>query len=144
MKRFYEAKLIDLNMDGDWNEIEELYQYPAKPKVLAVPTLPEAYRQLNDGEYIDNYVEYESHPIIKKKYDQMIKEALERNDDEYDEFFDDEDDEDYFYRPTQPLISTKIDRNSKINVRYTDGKLVNNVKYKKVEDDIAAGKCLIV
>jgi hypothetical protein len=37
------------------------------------------------------------------------------------------------------------DRNDKVNVKYkADGKIVNDVKYKKVEDDLISGKCEII
>ena len=37
----------------------------------------------------------------------------------------------------------KIGRNEKITVRYTDGKVVKDVKYKKVMKDIDSKKCVI-
>jgi hypothetical protein len=39
---------------------------------------------------------------------------------------------------------TKFRPNDKINVRYTDGKMVRDVKYKTVKEDIQSGKCQIV
>ncbi len=35
----------------------------------------------------------------------------------------------------------KIGRNEKVSVRYSDGKVVNDIKFKKVEDDLSEGKC---
>ncbi len=40
--------------------------------------------------------------------------------------------------------SDTIGRNDKVNVRYTDGREVKDVKYKKVEDDIKNGKCVLI
>ncbi len=40
--------------------------------------------------------------------------------------------------------NTKIRPNDKVNVRYTDGKIVMDVKYKKVEDDIKNGNAVII
>jgi hypothetical protein len=38
-----------------------------------------------------------------------------------------------------------FDRNDKVSVKYkADGKIVNDIKYKKVEDDLIAGKCELV
>ncbi len=34
--------------------------------------------------------------------------------------------------------------NDKVSVKYTDGKIVTDVKYKKVEDDVLKGKCVII
>lgn len=41
-------------------------------------------------------------------------------------------------------LSQNYGRNDKVTVRYIDGKIVNDVKFKKVEDDIKAGKCEII
>ncbi|MBP7884621.1 hypothetical protein KAZ93_00245 [Patescibacteria group bacterium] len=40
--------------------------------------------------------------------------------------------------------NTKIRPNDKVNVRYQDGKIVMDVKYKKVEDDVKNGKCQLI
>lgn len=151
MKRFYDAKLIDLNMNGDWNQIVEMYEYPSTSKVSEVPTLLETYKQFITGKFEYDYVKYNLHPAIKKKYSEISEKALNSDafkrlsksfdDDDYNDY--DDYDEDRFFQPTQPLISTKIDRNSRVNVRYNDGKEVKDVKYKKVEDDVTAGKCVI-
>jgi preprotein translocase subunit SecA len=45
----------------------------------------------------------------------------------------------------KPLVSQKIyKRNDKVTVKYMDGSLKQNVKYKNVESDIAANKCVVV
>jgi argininosuccinate synthase len=41
-------------------------------------------------------------------------------------------------------INRKLRPNDKVNVRYTDGHMEREVKYKKVSDDIKAGKCQII
>jgi hypothetical protein len=149
MKRFYDAKLIDINMNGDWGQIVEMYEYPSTPKVSEVPTLLETYQQFVNGRFEYDYVKYDSHPVVEKKYKEITAKAMNSNVfkalvgkyDGDDDYYDDDDD--YFYQPTKPLVSTKIDRNAKVNVRYKDGKEVKDVKYKKVEDDVTAGKCVL-
>jgi preprotein translocase subunit SecA len=52
-------------------------------------------------------------------------------------------------RPPQekvmPLKSDKVaNRNDKVNVQYTDGRIVKDVKYKKVEDDIHNNRCIVI
>ena len=52
-------------------------------------------------------------------------------------------------RPPQekvmPVKSDKIaNRNDKVSVQYTDGKVLRDVKYKKVEDDILNNRCVII
>jgi preprotein translocase subunit SecA len=41
-------------------------------------------------------------------------------------------------------IRTKLRPNDKVNVRHADGRMEFDVKYKKVSDDIKAGKCQII
>jgi preprotein translocase subunit SecA len=44
-----------------------------------------------------------------------------------------------------PVKSEKIaNRNDKVNVQYPDGRVLKDVKYKKVEDDIKNGRCIVV
>jgi hypothetical protein len=45
---------------------------------------------------------------------------------------------------TQNNIKTKLRPNDKVNVRYNDGHMEFDVKYKKVVDDIKADKCQII
>ena len=46
---------------------------------------------------------------------------------------------------TQPIKSQKIfGRNSKVSVRYEDGRIIKDIKFKKVESDINAEKCTII
>lgn len=52
-------------------------------------------------------------------------------------------------RPPQekvmPVKSEKIaNRNDKVSVQYPDGRVVRDVKYKKVEDDIVNNRCIII
>jgi preprotein translocase subunit SecA len=52
-------------------------------------------------------------------------------------------------RPPQekvmPVKSEKVaNRNDKVNVQYPDGRVVRDVKYKKVEDDIVNNRCIII
>ena len=46
---------------------------------------------------------------------------------------------------TQPIKSEKIyGRNSKVSVKYSDGSVKKDIKYKKVENDIKSEKCVIL
>lgn len=45
----------------------------------------------------------------------------------------------------QPIKSEKVfGRNDLVNVQYQDGKILEGVKFKKVENDVAANKCVIL
>jgi preprotein translocase subunit SecA len=44
-----------------------------------------------------------------------------------------------------PIKSEKVaNRNDKISVQYADGRVLKDVKYKKVEDDIMQGRCVVI
>ena len=44
-----------------------------------------------------------------------------------------------------PMKSEKIaNRNDKVSVQYPDGRVLKDVKYKKVEDDILNGRCIVI
>ena len=44
-----------------------------------------------------------------------------------------------------PVKSEKIaGRNDKVSVQYTDGRVLKDVKFKKVEDDVKNGKCIVI
>ncbi|MDR2654032.1 MAG: tetratricopeptide repeat protein [Mycoplasmataceae bacterium] len=48
-------------------------------------------------------------------------------------------------RDTQPIVVSKTyGRNDFIKVKYKDDRIIEKIKYKKVEDDINQGKCIIV
>ena len=71
--------------------------------------------------------------------------------DERKEFIDFE--QRYFYEPNPPFptlfpepvdpvrVAPKIGRNDKVTVKYADGKMKENIKYKKVMGDLEAGRC---
>lgn len=48
-------------------------------------------------------------------------------------------------QPLAPKVQLpKIGRNERITVRYTDGRLVQDIKFKKVKDDLERGDCVLV
>ncbi|GAA4446619.1 hypothetical protein GCM10023189_01940 [Nibrella saemangeumensis] len=50
-----------------------------------------------------------------------------------------------FYESSEPYrVEPKLGRNEKVSVRYNDGKVIYDVKYKKVEADLNAGKCTLL
>ncbi|MBL7878113.1 MAG: hypothetical protein JNL53_20775, partial [Cyclobacteriaceae bacterium] len=44
-----------------------------------------------------------------------------------------------------PVKSEKVaGRNDKVTVQYPDGRVLKDVKFKKVEDDVKAGRCIVI
>jgi hypothetical protein len=47
-------------------------------------------------------------------------------------------------QPSQPVATNaKIRPNDKVTVRYEDGRMEYEVKYKKVKEDVESGKCKV-
>jgi preprotein translocase subunit SecA len=45
----------------------------------------------------------------------------------------------------QPIKVDKIaDRNQKVSVQYRDGRVLRDVKYKKVEQEVKNGECVVI
>lgn len=81
-------------------------------------------------------------PDYEEKMDSqaMLEEVLEKNS------FDLDDDNAFFARlkkPAPPAVPA-LGRNDKVSVRYPDGQVLTDVKFKKVEDDLKRGKCLLI
>ena len=53
-----------------------------------------------------------------------------------------------YERPQEKVMPIKSDkvanRNDKVSVQYPDGRVLRDVKYKKVEEDIASNRCIII
>jgi preprotein translocase subunit SecA len=51
-------------------------------------------------------------------------------------------------RPAEKVMPVRSDkiagRNDKVTVQYQDGRVLKDVKYKKIEDDIIAGRCIVI
>ena len=44
-----------------------------------------------------------------------------------------------------PVKSERVaGRNDKVTVQYPDGRVLKDVKFKKVEDDVKAGRCIVI
>ncbi len=47
-------------------------------------------------------------------------------------------------RPAPVKVIKIADRNQRVNVQYRDGRVLKDVKYKKVEDDVENGNCVVI
>ena len=50
----------------------------------------------------------------------------------------------YYTEPAKRDALKDIGRNDKVSVKYTDGKVLKNVKFKKVMKDVKNGKCVLI
>ncbi|MCY7352195.1 MAG: hypothetical protein LH606_16270 [Cytophagaceae bacterium] len=95
-----------------------------------------------------------AHPDLEQEdaRDEFLK-PLEERESEWDFLYEDDEDEDEpngVLLPSQgrqvqsPPGQPRPGRNDKVSVRYTDGTVVRDVKYKKVEPDVEAGTCVLI
>jgi hypothetical protein len=65
---------------------------------------------------------------------------------DYDSFDDEDYSSSFPFKPIEQEINPyrHIGRNDRISVKYSDGRVIENVKFKKVEADLKAGKCKLI
>lgn len=151
----YERDLVSVTIQGDLSDVEqEMVQrkYPTDQRTIR--PLAEQY------EYLRNPTAYrEAHPdpAREKLSDDVMNEMLAKED-EWAFLYDDDDDTpngalfpsernqllsgQNRSHPVQPVVKQPTPgRNDKVAVRYTDGTVMREVKYKKVEADVEVGRC---
>ena len=149
----YERNLVTENIQGNLADVErQMVQRRYPPVQRTIRPLAEEYA------YLENPTAYRlAHPDPKQeKFREDYMSELEAKEGEWAFLYDDKDDEDEMPNgalfpaqknrslssPAQPVIKKPTPgRNDKVSVRYTDGTVVRDVKYKKVEADVEAGKC---
>ena len=79
---------------------------------------------------------------VRQEVQRPVAPSPELHTNREEDFDFDESDEDH---KSQPIRADKIaDRNEKVSVQYRDGSVVRDVKYKKVEQDIKNGDCVVI
>lgn len=155
----YERDLVTINIQGDLTKVEqEMAQRTYPTEQRPIRPLAEQYEYLRDPQA---YHQAHPNPIRENINDDFLSQ-LEAQEDEWAFLY--EDDEEEFEEddlpggrlfsspqhravssPTKPIVNQpRPGRNDKVSVRYPDGTVVRDVKYKKVEADIDAGKCILL
>ena len=152
IRDLYNRNLVNDGMAGTLVDVEKQILTSSEPHwQLKIKPIGEQYTYLHDP---DAY--YAAHPrpapteTDKETFAQLEADeeaTMARNSEwdflyEEDETETDDNDDDDKYEPQQPRrVVAEPGRNDKVSVRYLDGKVVSDVKYKKVEPDVKAGKC---
>jgi hypothetical protein len=139
IKPFYDSDLADVMIAGGWKDLEGDFADPSTFETLPIFTLEEQYQNWNNHQWIYHFT--------KEIYSERMKTQMNIDPEKmflslYEKAFGKQ--TGFSVASTMPLVSTKINRNDKVTVKYTDGKIINDVKYKKVEADVLARKCEIV
>ncbi|GAB4047341.1 tetratricopeptide repeat protein [Spirosoma litoris] len=148
----YARNLVTLNIQGDLADVErEMIKRSLPPDHRPLRSILEQYDYLRDPS-----AWHKAHPNPElEAWREERKENLINNPKESEwDFLDDEDDDTPpngalfpSQRSSYPMprqVQPTPGRNDKVSVRYTDGKVVKDVKYKKVEADVQAGKCVLM
>jgi hypothetical protein len=148
-KRFFDADLVDITFAGDWNDMLDELANPDTLSPRPISTLYEQYAQFQTSNWYYNYHDTELHPTKKAIFDGYptnIELSL------YEKAFGIETKTPsknlpiFGGTPTSqnPIFDQKIGRNDRVSVKYKDGRVVADTKFKKVEDDLKNGKCELI
>jgi Protein of unknown function (DUF1186) len=141
LKLFFDEDLVDVTIAGDWKEVQEELTEPSTFEAIPIYSLKEQYEIWANGDWGGSFTKKIPHANKKARYQaefEKISMSL------YEKAFGKEKASHRISQSFEPIISEKINRNDRVTVKYTDGKTVTDVKYKKVEDDINAGKCFLM
>ena len=155
IREAYNRNLVSESITGNLADVERSIIKPSYPILRLIPKpIAQHYDYLNDP---DAY--YEKYPEPKQDTDPAFLAELIADEAEWD-FLEEDDDEkaqnetannrllpagSRFSQLALPQkAQPKPNRNDKVAVRYTDGTVLRDVKYKKVEADIETGKCVLL
>lgn len=129
LQEVYEKDLADEQMAGNWEEVSKELEMGKYGKII---------KQARSIEQRMSFVTQEeksfTYPSQSLDY---LKDVLARNKDHlYLSFWEEKAKE----RVSKPAFG----RNDKVSVKYKDGTIVKGVKYKKVEEEIKKGKCVVL
>jgi hypothetical protein len=158
IKEAFDQQIVSLPVTGDYDDVVKSINEPDDaPRYSTINSLADMYAYLHDP---DAYIEANPRPNqaeIDARVNKLLSQpnewaSLYEEEEEEDEAYDEEDDEDHFpdskpwaYESNQPRrVAPEPGRNDKVSVRYLDGRVVSDVKYKKVEPDVKAGKCVLL
>ena len=119
-----------------WNYVMELYFWVILAAILLVSMTILLARPSHS-----KYLETQSYDLEEATGTEEISEGI----DNPDEMDDQEEEEESFSKNAYIRANTEYKRNDKVTVKYnTSGKVLKDIKNKKVEKDIELGKCYII
>ena len=142
IEQIYAQNLASLNMMGDFKEVKKSFAESLRAETKLRKTEPILERYLKLHAHMERATQKEKNQLTNPiKAEPDIRALL----DLFAGVDDDDDEDDGRIFPQEPIkAALKPGRNDKVTVQYPGGKLVSDVKYKKVEADVLAGKCVLV
>lgn len=142
----FTKELVSELFSGNWEDVQKEIDEPttsllSSNKKLIHLNIFETYAKLKTGDSL-NAPDTEEDEAIREKLFSIIDTFEE---DDFNFNFD-EDEDDWEDAPPLKLLRPKFNysRNDKVSVKYENGKILKDVKFKKVEDDLIAGVCQII
>jgi hypothetical protein len=145
-EKLYENKMVSIQYVGEYASVCEELAKNRPRKIEVELSIAEFYDRKSQGQSLFEYIKYDDEKFpdwenAENPFDDLL------NSDEFDDF-----EEDMYLPSSKPLQPTvhqaspfdKIGRNDKVTVKYKDGTIQADVKFKKVEDDLKSGKCELV
>lgn len=136
IQKMCEIDWVDETVQGGWEDIqaEMLNEDKTHKDYYAFPTWGEKVNLVRGDATATEYVRSEKKEIEMERWLKKLEEEVEEID---------------FVKKMPEKITSfsekspwdKIGRNDKVSVQYPNGKIETNIKFKKVEADLRAGKC---
>ncbi|MCU0390958.1 MAG: hypothetical protein MUE81_07560 [Thermoflexibacter sp.] len=149
LEQIYAKKLIDETICGDINDVIREFNSPPMRFLHIELDIFDTYADIRGERELtpEEILTAEERAQIMAKNPNTFSDIF-NDDDDYEE----EDDDDF-----SPFINkavknkdiitqdfSKFGRNDKVNVKYKDGTIQRDVKFKKVEDDLKNDKCVLI
>ena len=152
VRDLYNRNLASEAMAGGLADVEKAMTTPVDPRWQdEIKPIADQYTYLHDpAAYRAAHPRpepSEADKALRAELEAAMEAARKRSEwaflDEEDD--DEEEDDSDYYVPVAPRhVVPEPGRNDKVSVRYKDGKIVADVKYKKVEPDVKAGRCVLL
>lgn len=129
-KKVYELGLATPGIHGDWQDVEELFDGPNDEDELR-------------RQYTDAFKQYAALGKLSEEVEKREKESAEKFEKEQRLLAFEKASQKSVY-PDEPIHVEKIGRNERVSVKYQDGTIKKDVKYKTVEADVESGKATFI
>lgn len=147
-EKLYENKMVSIQYLGEYAAVCENLAKNRPRKTEVELSIAEFYNRKSQSKELFEFIKYDDETLPNwENAENLFDDLLDS--DEFDEFDDSE--EDTYLSSSKPLPTfhqaspfDKIGRNDKVTVKYKDGTIQADVKFKKVEDDLKSGKCELV
>ncbi len=129
-KEVYDLGLATVGIEGEWQEVEKKFDAPTDAKAL-------------HWKFDDVFKQYTALGKFSEEVEKREKDSAEKFEKEQ-RLLAFEKASKKSIQPDEPIHVEKIGRNERVSVKYQDGTIKKDVKFKTVEADIESGKATFI